>query len=211
MLPSRLTKHRRRPSGRTARRAQAGVVAVEFALTVGCFLLLVFGVIELARALYLWNALQEVTRRAARGGATTSFIDPTALGAVRLNALSPRNTDGTMLLGAPVTEAHVRIDYLWLQRNADGSLETQTISAGLPGCPARNLVNCINNPYSATCIRFVRARVCQPIDAANPDVCNPVPYAPFSGLINWSINLPTALTIVKAETLGYQPGDALCI
>ena len=47
------------------RTSQAGTTAVEFAITSIFFFLLVFGILELARIMYVFNTLQEVTRRAA--------------------------------------------------------------------------------------------------------------------------------------------------
>lgn len=187
------------------RRTQSGVVAVEFGLIAFCFFLFVFGTVEVARMLYLWNTAQEVTRRAARAAAMTDFSNTTAMDALRQNAMF-RTSPGMLALGAPLTDAHILIDYMWLQRNADGSMALQPIPSGtLPASPLANIVNCINNPYAATCIRFVRARICQPVGDGDPNVCTPVTYQPLTSLLGLPINfnIPTALTVVKAETLGY--------
>ncbi len=45
---------------------QSGVVAVEFALIIGPMLIALFGITELGRALYQYNALVKATRSAAR-------------------------------------------------------------------------------------------------------------------------------------------------
>jgi Flp pilus assembly protein TadG len=60
MLANSLRKSARRHNGRP----QAGVFSVEFAIVLTLFLTLVFGAIELARAMYLFNTLQEATRTA---------------------------------------------------------------------------------------------------------------------------------------------------
>ncbi len=65
---------------------QQGVAAVEFAVIVIFFLILLFGVLEMARLVYLFNTLQEVTRRAASIAVNSAF-DTDAQGDVRKRAL----------------------------------------------------------------------------------------------------------------------------
>ena len=48
------------------RRKQKGIYIVEFALVAALFFVLLFGMIEVARALFVWNTLTEATRRGAR-------------------------------------------------------------------------------------------------------------------------------------------------
>jgi len=50
----------------TMRHRQSGLATVEFAIVGATFFLLLFGVIEFGRGLYVWNALNEATRRGAR-------------------------------------------------------------------------------------------------------------------------------------------------
>src|SRR5262245_25345431 len=45
---------------------QRGLATVEFAIVGATFFLLLFGVLEFGRALFVWNTLNEVTRRGAR-------------------------------------------------------------------------------------------------------------------------------------------------
>jgi len=47
-------------------RRQAGLTTVEFAIVGGLFLVTLFGVIEFARAVFVWNTMTEATRRGAR-------------------------------------------------------------------------------------------------------------------------------------------------
>jgi hypothetical protein len=61
------------------RRRQAGAGLAELAISIALFLLVLFGVIEIARALYVWNTLTEVTRRAARVAAVCHPVDHPAL------------------------------------------------------------------------------------------------------------------------------------
>ncbi len=189
-------------------RPRGGAFTVEFTLTLVFFLTLVFAMLELGRAVYLWNTLQEVTRRAARGAAIGNFADPATMARVRLHALL-RASPGALALGGALDERHVRIDYLAL----DANNQLQPIAVP-PGCPPRNLVNCMSDPNGASCIRFVRARICLPGAGAD---CQSVPYQP---MLPWvgalftigglAIGLPQSTTVARAETLGYRPGMAMC-
>jgi hypothetical protein len=190
----------------SATRRQRGATVAEFALCVVIFIGVMFFVLEMARALYLWNTLQEVTRRAAYAAAVSDFSSPAVMHGVRQSAVM-RDSPGTLLLGAPVSDAHVRIDYLSLTRNADGSLAPAEIAAGnLPACPAQARLNCTSNPYGANCIRLVRARICAP----GTQDCGAVAYQPMFPLSAINFSLPQAVTLAKAESLGFQPGSTLC-
>ena len=180
---------------------QRGTAAVEFAILAFLFLALVFGLLEVARLIYLFNTLQEVTRRAAALAISSPF-DRNSQDDIQSKALFP-DRGGNLILGAPVTPAHLRLDYLSLSRDAAGVLSMPRVDP-LPASPARNRLNCLTNPYADNCIRFVRVRICQP-DAAN--VCNPVPYEPLFPLISlYGLNLPRSETVAPAQSLGYVPG-----
>jgi hypothetical protein len=186
-------------------RAPFGAATAEFALSVVIFFGVLFFVIELARALYLTNTLQEATRRAAYAAAVSNFSDAAVMDGVRQDAVL-RDSPGMLMLGAPVTDAHIRIDYLSLARAAGGAMTLTPIAAAdLPACPARARINCASNPNAANCIRFVRARVCAPGDG-----CDPVPYQPMFPLTSLGYALPASTTVAKAESLGFAPGSALC-
>jgi hypothetical protein len=186
--------------------AQRGATVAEFALCVVIFFSTMFFVIEAARAIYLWNTLQEVTRRAAYAAAVSDFSNPAVMAGVRQRALL-RDSAGTLLLGAPVSDAHLRIDYLSLPRNADNSLTPTPIAAAdMPSCPARALINCAANPGGAGCIRLVRVRICAP----GTGQCGTVPYQPLFPLTGIRFALPSSTTMAKAESLGFQPGSTLC-
>jgi Flp pilus assembly protein TadG len=183
-----------------ARREQ-GATAVEFALLAILFFTLVFGILEIARLVYLFNTLQEVTRRAAALAINSPF-DPNSQKTVREQAMLI-NKSGTLVLGAPVTPAHLKLEYLSLSRVSANALTTPRVTS-LPADPAANRVNCLTNPYGASCIRFVRVRICQP-DAG--DGCTPVPYQMLFPLINLSgLTLPRSQTTVPAQNLGLEPG-----
>lgn len=196
-----------RPRVCAHRNLQVGTTAVEFAVVVLVFLVIVCGVIEVARAMYVINILPEVTRRAARNAAHTDFRSPSALAAVRADAVL-RDTAGPLLLGDPVTDANVIIDYLWISRAADGTLGLNRVPTGaLPSCPASNRQNCLSDPYASNCVQLVRARICQRDDG---DACAPLRYKLLLPLIDLPIQLPISTTIVPAGSFGLAEGVLPC-
>lgn len=181
-----------------------GSTAVEFAVLAIVFFTFVFGVMELARALYLINTLQEVTRRAASMAANSQFNTAT-IGAIRSAALFP-DGQGNLVLGTPITPAHVKIEYLSISKTGT-TLAMQPITT-MPSCPARNRLNCLADPYGASCIRLIRASICQPDGAT---LCTAVPYQMLFPFVDLSrLKLPQAQTIVPAQTLGYTFGAIPC-
>ncbi len=86
---------------------QRGVATVEFALVAMIFFTLLFGVLEFARMLYVFNSVQEVTRRAARE-ATVRWISEADQNTIRQLALF----GGSELPGgAAVNSASIKIDF----------------------------------------------------------------------------------------------------
>ncbi|MCC6070680.1 TadE family protein [Massilia sp. GCM10020059] len=173
-------------------KAQRGATAVEFAGVAVFFFTYLFAMFELARALYLWNTMTEVTRRAARAAAVADF-DDAAKQAIRRHAMFDTNR---LPLAGDVTIEKLEIDYL----QADGA----TPVTALPLCPTENLVNCTANPNGPSCIRFVRVRVC--LDG--PGSCSQVPYTTMSGLENFvpgSLSFPRFTTISPVGSLGRTP------
>ncbi|GAB2857275.1 hypothetical protein GCM10027277_27110 [Pseudoduganella ginsengisoli] len=184
-----------------AGKRQGGALTVEYALVFPVFLLFLFLLLETARAVCVWNTVQEVTRRAARTAAVTDFRDSSAMDALRRNAIF-RDSDGTLLLTGGVTQDHVVIDYLW--QDSAGNLQALAEGA-LPASAAQNRINCMADPGGGSCIQFVRARICSPVG------CEPVPYLP---LLTWlplpAMTIPLATTVVKAESLGYRTCTTPC-
>lgn len=190
---------------RRAHGDQAGVYVVEFAIVILVFLTLVYGVLEMARSMYVVNTLQEVTRRAAQSAATANIGNSEVLGRIRENAVL-RRSPGLLPLGAPVTDRYVRIDFLALVADAAGRTSMQPVTS-LPTCPVGNRLNCMNDPNGPSCIRFVRARICVPGDEGS---CQPATYKTVFPLISFPFRLPVSTTIVPIESLGYRPGMAPC-
>ena len=195
---------------RPRRQRQGGVFAVEFAMLALLFFLFLFAMLEVARAVYMWNLVHEITRRAARAAAVTDFSNAGALQAVRTQAML-RTAPGTLPLGGGISDAYVRIDYL---SQAGGAVLAAVPVTAMPGCPQRNRINCLDDPHGASCIRFVRARLCVPSEGAR---CESVPYRPILPLLGVmfpsgarAVRLPNGATMAVAESLGYPDNPGFC-
>lgn len=175
-------------SGRTTGR-ERGVAAVEFALVATVFFALLLGILELGRMLYVWNTVQEVTRRAARAATVTDFSNATAMNAVVRDAILQAGTSGSASLpGGPevwcnsLADCSVQIDYLDANRQKINSL---------PAGPSGNMTEC-STPGSNKCIRFVRASIVgvtyEPMIAG---------FFPF-----FNVALPPSTVVMPAEALG---------
>lgn len=177
---------------------QRGFAAVEFAFVALMFFTLVFGIIEVARAMYICNTLQEVTRMAAAKAANADFSDPAALQTIRQKSIF-RDSPGTLVFAEPISDQHVRIDYMYIPQNAVAPV---AITSALPASPEQNRLNCTRDTNAADCVRLVRVRICKPDGGAN---CDPVPYQTLVSIISLPFLLPVATTIAKVESLGMPP------
>jgi hypothetical protein len=179
--------------------SQAGTAAVEFAVVALFFFTLVFGILEIARIMYVINTLQEVTRRAAAAAVNVYPTDTAALASLKQDAVF-RSSPGELLLGPPITDSYVRIEYL--------AHDLSVIPASsLPSCAATNQQTCMANPRSDNCIHFVQVQVCDP---SNTSTCVSAQSHAMFPLVNLPIPLPKALTISPVETLGYKRGVSPC-
>ena len=195
---------RRQRGGRTNRSRQIGATAVEVALLSLIFFVVVFTALELARLIYVYNTLQEVTRRAAHELVNTSPADPdsAAIVDVRRRAIFQK-TGNSLALGDPVTIDHVRVDYQSLVRDpSDGTLQ-RVATSPLPASAAMNRKICMADPNDVGCVRFVRVRICERGVAGT---CAQINYKPAFPLIPLTLKLPTSSTVAPAESLGFQEG-----
>jgi hypothetical protein len=177
----------------------AGTAAVEFALLAAVFFSLVFGVIELARLMYIYNTVQEVTRRAAAAAVHVYPRDTANIALLKQNAVF-RDSPGELPFATPLADNYIRIEYL------DHDLAVIP-EASWPVCASQNQLICMANPNSPSCIRFVQVRVCDP---GKTDSCQAVPYQIMFPFVKLATTIPTAPTIVPVETLGYKAGTPPC-
>lgn len=172
-------------------RNQRGVTLVEVSLLMSLFFALMLGALELARIMFLWNTLANVTRRAAT---TVAVSAPAADHSAALTEVA--------FGGVPLTLPRIDGTYFmvqYLNRNS------QPVPA--PASAADNLRNCVQDPEGATqCARFVRVRLCLP---GGGDSCERVPFDPvfpLGGVTGVDIRFPTFETVVPVGSLGYRPG-----
>jgi hypothetical protein len=176
---------------------ESGVAAIEFALLAIVFFTIVFGIIEVSRLLFVYNTLQEVTRRAAAAAVSVYPGDAPSIAKVKQNAVF-RSSPGELVLSQPVTDRNIRLQYL--------KFDLSVIPEGSwPASAASNRAICMANPHASNCIRFVKASVCA-LDAAN--VCNAVTSQMLLPLIDLRVPLHKATTIAPVESLGYVLGTA---
>jgi Flp pilus assembly protein TadG len=159
-------------------RRGAGVATVEFAIVAMVFLTLLFGILEIGRLMYVYNSLQEVTRRAARE-ATVRWIDDQA--EVRTLALF----GGAALPGgAEITSASIKIEYL----DATGA-----IVSTYPANPGDNLSACGDATRVANCIFSVRVSI------------DNIKYSPMITLFSFlNVTMPTSTVTMHAESMGFE-------
>lgn len=174
---------------------ESGIAAIEFTALAVVFFSFVFGIMEVSRLLFVYNTLQEVTRRAAAAAVNIYPNDTTAIEKVKQDAVF-RNSPGKLVLAPPITDQHVRLEYL----KFDLSVIPET---AWPASAAANRAICMANTHAANCIRFVRASVCDR-DAA--DACDAVPSALLLPLVDLRVRLHKATTIAPVESLGYVLG-----
>ncbi len=160
-----------------AARQQHGVAIVEFAIVVSLLFILLFGILEFGRLFYVFNSVQEVTRRAARE-AVVRWIDQQSV--VKNLALFGRTT---LPAGAEITAARINIEYL----DVDGVLLTT-----LPASPGDNITKCLSDP-PVGCIAYVRVSI------------TGATYAPMVSLFPYlSVPIPASTVTMPAESMGYS-------
>jgi hypothetical protein len=99
------------------RRRQSGLAAVEFAIVGMLTMTIIFALLEVSRAMFVFNALDEVTRRGARMAAVCPLNAP-AIKQVALFGQTGQNGQGLL---AGLRPENVTLEYLNLsgQRLAD--------------------------------------------------------------------------------------------
>jgi Flp pilus assembly protein TadG len=90
-------------------RRQTGITAVEFAIVGTLLFVILFAVFEVARAFYVFNALNEATRRGARMAAVCPINDP-AISKIAIFNTSGGGTSSSMIPG--LSTANVEVSYL---------------------------------------------------------------------------------------------------
>lgn len=156
-----------------------GVATVEFAIIALLFFILLFGILEFGRLFYVFNTVQEVTRRAAREAVVTWAPDNEV--AIKQAALFGSSR---LLAGAEITTFNIAIDYL----NGDGD---PIPTGSLPSSPANNIEECL--AASAICIAYVQVSI------------TGATYVPMVSLFPFlAVRIPASTVIMPAESMGYS-------
>ncbi|HEV8263095.1 MAG TPA: TadE/TadG family type IV pilus assembly protein [Burkholderiales bacterium] len=174
---------------------------MEFALLAIVFFMVLLGIMEFGRLMYVWNTAQEVTRHAAREAVVRDFTSQT--GAIKRESIFQGGTSGAVSLpaGVEITNATVRLVYLTVDA---GNNRVAITTGNMPADPADNISACGDaGRVFTSCIRFVQA--CIAVD----DTCaNFIQYQPMVLLlanlgIDLVINIPASSVVMPAESLGF--------
>ena len=179
----------KRTASRTLQRHQNGAAAVEFALIAIVFFTLLLGILEFGRLFYLYNTVQEVTRRAARE-AVVRWVDQAD------TAKSLALFGGASLpAGAEITAANINIEYL----TASGGTPTP-----FPASAEDNISACLSGPDG--CIALVRVSITGATGAScDPPFTASACYAPMMGLFSFlKVPITDSTVTMPAESLGFS-------
>jgi len=185
-------------SHKSSRHTQRGVAAVEFAFVAVLFFVVLFGIFELARIFYVFNAVQEVTRHAARE-AVVRWVDNSNTSTAKSLALYGQTS---LLAGAEITVDNIDIKYL----RPDGA---EIAGGSLPPTPEDNISACLSTG-TYDCIAFVSVSI---IDATYAPMFGffsgiQIPLLPFSDSpllsVDLRIPIPASTVTMPAESMGYS-------
>jgi Flp pilus assembly protein TadG len=170
---------------------QRGVAVVEFALIATVFFIVLFAILEFGRLFYIFNSVQEVTRRAAREAVVRGHSKADQDEAINLALFGA----DSLPAGAMINTSKVKIEYL---NRAMGPIAT---------LPANNIEECLT--VSNSCIAFVSVSI------------SGATYDPMVGLfsgveittfpfnknpikIDFRVPIPASTVTMPAESMGYS-------
>lgn len=91
------------------RNNQQGTTTVEFAILASVLFVLIFGVIEIGRAFFVWNSIGEVTRRGARLAAVCP-VNHGAISKVSMFNAPDGGSESDLFNG--LTDSNINLEYL---------------------------------------------------------------------------------------------------
>ncbi|WP_137891372.1 TadE/TadG family type IV pilus assembly protein [Ramlibacter sp. 2FC] len=180
---------------RRMKKSWRGVAAVEFALVLLPFLVMLLGAIEFGRLLFLWNTVQEVTRNAARQAVVTDFSLSTETDKIKYSAVF-RSNAGSLPAAPEVTNAHVVIRYL----NAAGN-----VASPMPVSPGDNISACLDSERTSSCIRFVEVCLSTGSSCQSDQLVSFVPLVSLFDADLAGLKIPLSTVRMPAESLGFRP------
>ncbi|MDP3796280.1 MAG: pilus assembly protein [Polaromonas sp.] len=158
---------------------QGGVAAVEFAIISLLFFTILFAILEFGRMLYVYNTMQEVTRRGARAAVVRWTNQESTVKSIALFG-------GTSLpAGAEVTAGNINISYL---TKSGAEVDPPPLD------PGDNISACGDADRAPiSCIYSVRVSI------------DNVTYSPMVSLFSFlNIGLPTSVVTMHAESMGFN-------
>lgn len=163
---------------------QRGSAVVELAIISILFFGLLFGIIEFGRLFYVYNSVQEVTRRAARIGVVVwvqNINDP-----VEITAPALFYAD-SWPAGAEISSDKLKVSYL-------KSDFTPISALRIPVSAESNVLECLYPTGNFDCIAFVKVSIAGAF------------YRPMMGLFSDYLNvpIPESSVIMPAESMGYS-------
>jgi hypothetical protein len=175
---------------------QTGAAAVEFGFVAILFFTILLGIIEFGRFMYVWNTVQEVTRRGAREAVVRWVSESNSVAKLALFG-------GDTLPGASEIINYRNVSIQYLSADLYGVPATTPIpNSSLPSSAADNIAACLDSSRTQSCIRYVEVSVCK----TSNEPCVPLPYKPMIGLFEFlNIDIPPSSVIMPAESLGYTP------
>lgn len=105
---------------------ERGTTTVEFAIIGALAMVVLFGVIEVGRMLFVWNTITEATRRGARIAAVCPINSPVVAQVTIFGTPGEKSTASPVLNG--LSTANVKVEYIYA---ADGSLTLDYMKAEL--------------------------------------------------------------------------------
>lgn len=87
---------------------QKGSTTVEFAIIGTLFFVILFGIVEMGRALFVWNGLADITRRAAR---IAAVCPPNDTSVIRTAIYNAAGNGGSSRIISGLDPSHVKVRY----------------------------------------------------------------------------------------------------
>ncbi|WP_426162593.1 TadE/TadG family type IV pilus assembly protein [Pseudoduganella sp. R-34] len=170
---------------RPSLKRQSGAAIVEFAIIGGLLLAFIYAIFEFGRMMFVYNTMQEISRRGAREAAVRWMSDADQTDIRKYAVFGATRLPGSM----EITDENVKIRYL--QANGVDPVINPPADAG------DNMAACNDVLRTASCVMYVEVKV-------KDVVFTPLIFKPGSVTVSKPANtMPEATTVVYAESLGF--------
>jgi len=170
-------------ASRPSLKRQSGAAIVEFAIIGALLLAFIYAIFEFGRMMFIYNTMQEISRRGAREATVRWVSDSATIKNVALFGAS------TLPGGPEITSSNVFIRYL--RANGVDEVTAVPLDAG------DNMSACADALRTSECITYVEVSV------KNVEF-KPLIFRAGSVTTTQPVNaMPQATTVVYAESLGF--------